>query len=48
MIKSSLDTDNEIEISRIFIIPVPDINVHALWASQINLLVPKYEIVFFQ
>ena len=30
MIKSSLDTDNEIEISRIFIIPVPDINVHAL------------------
>ena len=46
MIKSSLDTDNEIEISRILIIPVPDINVHALWASQINLLVPKYEIVF--
>jgi nicotinamide-nucleotide adenylyltransferase len=46
MIRSSFDADNEIEISRIFIIPVPDTNVHALWASQINLLVPKYEIVF--
>jgi nicotinamide-nucleotide adenylyltransferase len=46
MIISSFDADNEIEISRIFIIPVPDTNVHALWASQINLLVPRYEIVF--
>jgi nicotinamide-nucleotide adenylyltransferase len=46
MIRSSIDADNEIEISRIFIIPVPDTNVHALWASQINLLVPKYQIVF--
>ena len=46
MIRSSIDADNEIEISRIFIIPVPDTNVHALWASQVNLLVPKYQIVF--
>jgi nicotinamide-nucleotide adenylyltransferase len=46
MIKGSLDSDNEINITKIFIIPVPDINVHALWTNQIDLLVPRYKIVF--
>jgi nicotinamide-nucleotide adenylyltransferase len=46
MIKGSLDSDNEINITKILIIPVPDINVHALWTNQIDLLVPRYKIVF--
>ena len=46
MIKDSLDGDNEIDVSRILMIPVPDTGVHALWTSQINLLVPRYKIVF--
>ena len=41
MIKGSLDSDNEINITKILIIPVPDINVHALWTNQIDLLVPR-------
>jgi nicotinamide-nucleotide adenylyltransferase len=46
MIRNSLDFDNEIDISRIFMIPVQDTKVHALWTSQINLLVPRYKTVF--
>jgi nicotinamide-nucleotide adenylyltransferase len=46
MIKNSLDGDNETDVSRILMIPVPDTGVHALWTSQINLLVPRYKIVF--
>ena len=46
MIKNSLDSDNETDISRILMIPVPDTGVHTLWTSQINLLVPRYKIVF--
>ncbi len=46
MIKNSLDNDSEINISRIFVIPVPDTNLHALWTGQINLLVPRYKVVF--
>ena len=44
MIKNSLDSDNETDISRILMIPVT--GVHALWTSHINLLVPRYKIVF--
>jgi nicotinamide-nucleotide adenylyltransferase len=46
MIKDSLDNDNEINIKNILIIPVPDIGVHALWTKQIELLIPRFEIVF--
>jgi nicotinamide-nucleotide adenylyltransferase len=46
MIKESLDTDNEVDVRRILIIPVPDIDVHSLWTHQVDLLVPKYDIVF--
>jgi len=31
---------------RCIIIPVPDVNNHALWVSHLNSLVPKYGIVF--
>jgi nicotinamide-nucleotide adenylyltransferase len=46
MIKESLDADNEVDVRRILIIPVPDIDVHSLWTHQVDLLVPKYDIVF--
>jgi nicotinamide-nucleotide adenylyltransferase len=46
MIKDSLDADSEVDVKRILIIPVPDIDVHSLWVHQIDILVPKYEAVF--
>lgn len=46
MIKESLDIDGEMDVRRILIIPVPDSDVHALWTHQVDMLVPKYDIVF--
>ena len=46
MIKESLDADGEADVRRILIIPVPDIDVHSLWTHQVDMLVPKYDIVF--
>lgn len=46
MIKASLDADNEIDARKIMIIPVPDVDVHSLWTRQVDMLVPKYDIVF--
>lgn len=45
MIKESLDSE-KIDLSKILIIPVPDVNVHSLWTHQVDMLVPKYDIVF--
>jgi nicotinamide-nucleotide adenylyltransferase len=46
MIKESLDADGEADARRILIIPVPDIDVHSLWTHQVDMLVPKYDVVF--
>jgi nicotinamide-nucleotide adenylyltransferase len=46
MIKESLDADKEIDIKKIMIIPVPDVDVHSLWTRQVDMLVPKYDVVF--
>lgn len=46
MIKESLDIDGETDIRRILIIPVPDTYVHSLWTHQVDMLVPKYDVVF--
>jgi nicotinamide-nucleotide adenylyltransferase len=46
MIKESLDSDSETDVRRILIIPVPDTDVHALWTHQVDMLVPKYDVVF--
>jgi nicotinamide-nucleotide adenylyltransferase len=46
MIKESLDADGEADIRRILIIPVPDTDVHSLWTRQVDMLVPKYDVVF--
>ena len=46
MIKESLDSDAETDVRRILIIPVPDTDVHSLWTHQVDMLVPKYDVVF--
>jgi nicotinamide-nucleotide adenylyltransferase len=46
MIKESLDADDEADVRRIMIIPVPDSEVHSLWTHQLDMLVPKYDVVF--
>lgn len=45
MIKQSLDFE-KVEAGRILIIPVPDVDVHSLWIRQVDMLVPKYDVVF--
>lgn len=46
MIKLSLDSDAKIESNRVLIIPVPDADIHRLWTHQVDMLVPKYDVVF--
>jgi nicotinamide-nucleotide adenylyltransferase len=45
MIKEAIDSDREIDSSRILIVPVPDVNVHSLWTKQVDMLVPAYDVV---
>lgn len=45
MIKETLDSE-KIHANRILIIPVPDVDVHSLWTQQVDMLVPKYDVVF--
>ena len=45
MIRQAL-MDEGIQLSRIWIIPVPDVHQHALWVSQIVGYSPKFEIVY--
>lgn len=46
MIKESLDIDSETDVRRILIIPIPDTDVHSLWTHQVDMLVPRYDVVF--
>lgn len=45
MIKESLDSV-KVGAGRILIIPVPDVDVHSLWTRQVDMLVPRYDVVF--
>lgn len=45
MIRETLDSE-KVDAGRILIIPVPDVDVHSLWTRQVDMLVPKYDIVF--
>lgn len=45
MIKDSLASE-KIDTSKVLIIPVPDVDVHSLWTRQVDMLVPKYDVVF--
>jgi nicotinamide-nucleotide adenylyltransferase len=46
MIKASLDAEKGVDAGRVLIVPVPDVDVHALWTRQVDMLVPTYEVVF--
>ncbi|HYA82745.1 MAG TPA: nicotinamide-nucleotide adenylyltransferase [Candidatus Bathyarchaeia archaeon] len=46
MIKDSLDADLGVDIRRILMIPVPDVSSHPLWTHQLDIMVPKYQLVF--
>jgi nicotinamide-nucleotide adenylyltransferase len=45
MIRKALQ-EEEIQLSRIWIVPVPDIHQHALWVSQIVGYAPKFDVVY--
>jgi nicotinamide-nucleotide adenylyltransferase len=45
MIREALE-EAEIQLSRIWIIPVPDIHQHTLWVSQIVGYSPKFDVVY--
>lgn len=46
MIKDSLNADSMIDCKKTLIIPVPDTNIHSSWTHSVDMLVPKYDIVF--
>lgn len=46
MIRDSLQDDKEVNIKKILLIPVPDIDMHGLWTREVDLLVPRYNVVF--
>jgi nicotinamide-nucleotide adenylyltransferase len=46
MIKGSLNSDDEVDSKRIVLIPVVDVDVHSLWTHYVDILVPRYEVVF--
>lgn len=45
MIRSSLK-ELKISIERVTLVPVPDVDVHYLWTYNLDLLIPKYQVVF--
>jgi len=45
MIREALQ-EEEIKLSKIWIIPVPDIHQHKLWVSQIVGYAPKFDVVY--
>jgi nicotinamide-nucleotide adenylyltransferase len=46
MIKDSLNADDIIDCKKTLIIPVPDTNIHSTWTHSVDMLVPKYDVVF--
>lgn len=46
MMKESFYADDGVDIKKLFQIPVPDINIHGLWTHQVDLLTPRYKLVF--
>ena len=46
MIKDSLNADSMMDCKKTLIIPVPDTNIHSTWTHSVDMLVPKYDIVF--
>ncbi len=45
MIRASLK-ELKFSFERVILIPVPDVDVHYLWTYNLDLLIPKYQVVF--
>jgi nicotinamide-nucleotide adenylyltransferase len=45
MIRAALLAE-KVGMDRILTVPVPDVDVHSLWTRQVDMLVPKYDVVF--
>ncbi|MEM3085205.1 MAG: nicotinamide-nucleotide adenylyltransferase, partial [Nitrososphaerales archaeon] len=45
MIKATLDA-SKVNPKRWLAVPVNDMDIHSLWVSQLDMLVPKYDVVF--
>jgi nicotinamide-nucleotide adenylyltransferase len=45
MIRAALLAE-KIDMEKILTVPVPDVDVHSLWTRQVDMLVPKYDVVF--
>jgi nicotinamide-nucleotide adenylyltransferase len=46
MINDSLNADNTIDCKKTLIIPVPDTNIHSTWTHSVDMLLPRYDVVF--
>ena len=46
MIRNSVNADNEVNMKSILLIPIPDVDIHSLWTHYIDILVPRYSVVF--
>lgn len=46
MIKDSLNAEQGFDIKRVLMVPVPDVSFHSLWTYQLDVMVPKYQMVF--
>jgi nicotinamide-nucleotide adenylyltransferase len=46
MIKDSLNADTKIDCKKTLIVPIPDTNIHSTWTHTVDMLVPKYDVVF--
>lgn len=45
MVKAALD-DANIDAGKWLTIPIPDATAHAVWTAYIDMLIPKYDVVF--
>jgi nicotinamide-nucleotide adenylyltransferase len=46
MINSSLNAEEDVDARRILLIPIPDVDIHSLWTHHLDMLVPRYTVVF--
>jgi nicotinamide-nucleotide adenylyltransferase len=46
MARAALKVEKDIDLSRIMMIPVQDVDVHSLWTREVDMLVPPYDVVF--
>jgi nicotinamide-nucleotide adenylyltransferase len=45
MIRGAL-VEAEVDVSRVWVVPVPDVHLHMMWVSAVEGYVPRFEVVF--